>query len=143
VKFSAGFLKIASGHKVGLLAVGLDPSAAAMYGALKGKSKEDTESKYTKIRVPASLGGWAGMGIGGGAGLVAGRAALLLTKNKKALTYVRLPKRLAKFIDPTAKKVEVPVRSNLPIVAGGMAGDAAGRYWGARKGYENVEKPKK
>lgn len=143
MNFSAGFTKTANGHKVGLLAAGLDPSAAAMYGALKGKSKQDEETKYTRIRIPASLAGTAGLGVGSAAGLLVGRGLLGLSKNKKALTYVKLPKRLGKFIAPRAKKVEVPVRSTAPILAGGILGEAGGRYLGARSAYERVEKTKK
>ena len=135
--FCAGFTKIAIGdsQRAGLIAAGLNPDAAGVYSLMKHPKKD--KKAFLKTTMGASLGGNLGMAGGAAAGMYGGLIAAHTHKFRLGGSNPSfdLPPTLLRMMRKR-KPVKIPYIVAIPTVLGGLGGSIAGRYLGAKKGYE-------
>ena len=149
--FIRGFQKISQSsnehHQAGLIAVGLNPGASAVYSHLKAPKhrQKSPEKNYLKHRAETMKGFLLGTGAGGLAGAGVGHLgerAYSATQGHAFKPYrLRLPQRIATAVE--GKKAKSIPLVLVPAALGGLLGGNFGTYRGAIKGHEAVTGKKK
>jgi hypothetical protein len=144
--FVRGFQKTAQPsdehHKAGLIAVGLNSGASAVYSHFKAPRhrQKSPEKNYLKHRTETMKGfllGTAAGGLGGAALSHAGERIHSAIQGKPYKHYrLHLPQAIATAIE--GKKARSIPLALVPAVLGALVGSHVGTYHGAIKGHEAV-----